>query len=369
MRTHTCGHPAAQHFTACLCYARRCIADAAKLLSTELYSKPSHFVLELVQNADDCSYAPGVEPRLLLVLFKGGSSSSSSSSNNSCNGSSSGDGQALSSPRQRRNRGSSSSSKAHVHSSSSCNTSSSSSSSSDKPPVGTSTAQLMWQPRSGSSSGTGVFVFGAPHSTAVCDNTPAPAAAAGLQPAASNITTSSSGSSSMCAGWFDAEALQGDALLVASNEEGFSAANVKALCDMSASTKKRQAGAFTGEKGARVCGSVQCMGGATSASLLAVRVYTAKPCVLQLSQVLLPAVCILNHLPAFIHAIVMHPGIGFKAIDAASEATYINASVNYTAFCFYILPSPTAFCRHWLQGNCSCLRGHIHFQQRLSVLF
>jgi hypothetical protein len=125
------------------CLHCRCIADMAKLLSTELYSKPSHFVLELVQNADDCSYPPHTQPKLLMVLFKGSSSSSSSSS-------AGGDG----------------SSSSHV------------------------------------------------------------------------------------AGWFENEAFEGDGLLVASNEAGFSEANVRALCGMSASTKKRQAGAFTGEKGA-----------------------------------------------------------------------------------------------------------------------
>jgi hypothetical protein len=41
-----------------------------QVLSTELYSKPTHFLLELLQNADDCSYAPGVQPRVLLVLMR-----------------------------------------------------------------------------------------------------------------------------------------------------------------------------------------------------------------------------------------------------------------------------------------------------------
>lgn len=41
----------------------------AQVLSTELYSKPTHFLLELIQNADDCSYAAGVQPRVLLVLM------------------------------------------------------------------------------------------------------------------------------------------------------------------------------------------------------------------------------------------------------------------------------------------------------------
>jgi hypothetical protein len=41
----------------------------AQVLSTELYSKPTHFLLELLQNADDCNYAAGVQPRVLLVLM------------------------------------------------------------------------------------------------------------------------------------------------------------------------------------------------------------------------------------------------------------------------------------------------------------
>lgn len=47
----------------------RTIAGQAKLLSTELYTKPTHFLLELLQNADDCGYAAGVQPRVLLVLM------------------------------------------------------------------------------------------------------------------------------------------------------------------------------------------------------------------------------------------------------------------------------------------------------------
>jgi hypothetical protein len=45
------------------------VAAEAKLLSTELYTKPTHFVLELLQNADDCSYAANVQPRVLLVVM------------------------------------------------------------------------------------------------------------------------------------------------------------------------------------------------------------------------------------------------------------------------------------------------------------
>ncbi|WP_423600023.1 sacsin N-terminal ATP-binding-like domain-containing protein [Roseateles sp. MS654] len=40
--------------------------NALKLLSEDLYSKKSHFVLELVQNADDNDYAKGVTPELTL---------------------------------------------------------------------------------------------------------------------------------------------------------------------------------------------------------------------------------------------------------------------------------------------------------------
>ena len=42
--------------------------SALKLLSDDLYSKKSHFVLELVQNADDNHYAPGVSPHLTLQV-------------------------------------------------------------------------------------------------------------------------------------------------------------------------------------------------------------------------------------------------------------------------------------------------------------
>lgn len=34
----------------------------------ELYSKDAHFVLELVQNADDNSYTPGTIPAMEFVL-------------------------------------------------------------------------------------------------------------------------------------------------------------------------------------------------------------------------------------------------------------------------------------------------------------
>ncbi|GFH28446.1 DUF3883 domain-containing protein [Haematococcus lacustris] len=43
---------------------------ALSRLSQELYSRDSHFVLELVQNADDNSYPPGVTPTLQFVLHE-----------------------------------------------------------------------------------------------------------------------------------------------------------------------------------------------------------------------------------------------------------------------------------------------------------
>ena len=39
-----------------------------KRLSEELYSKDTHFVLELIQNADDNEYEEGVEPSLVFVV-------------------------------------------------------------------------------------------------------------------------------------------------------------------------------------------------------------------------------------------------------------------------------------------------------------
>jgi hypothetical protein len=45
------------------------VAGAAKALSADLYTKPTHFVLELLQNADDCRYAAGVQPKVLLVVM------------------------------------------------------------------------------------------------------------------------------------------------------------------------------------------------------------------------------------------------------------------------------------------------------------
>lgn len=58
----TSGTPAAAKYT-------RTIAGQAELLSTELYTHLAHFILELVQNADDCNYDPDVQPQLLLLLL------------------------------------------------------------------------------------------------------------------------------------------------------------------------------------------------------------------------------------------------------------------------------------------------------------
>ena len=45
--------------------------DTPALWLQELYSKDTHFVLELVQNADDNAYAPGQLPALEFVLEEG----------------------------------------------------------------------------------------------------------------------------------------------------------------------------------------------------------------------------------------------------------------------------------------------------------
>ena len=48
------------------------IGRALQRLSQELYSKDTHFVLELVQNADDNSYASGVLPAMEFILQDSG---------------------------------------------------------------------------------------------------------------------------------------------------------------------------------------------------------------------------------------------------------------------------------------------------------
>ncbi|VFQ70611.1 unnamed protein product [Cuscuta campestris] len=42
--------------------------QAVKNLSAELYSKDVHFLMELIQNAEDNEYEAGVEPRLEFVI-------------------------------------------------------------------------------------------------------------------------------------------------------------------------------------------------------------------------------------------------------------------------------------------------------------
>ncbi|EJD42159.1 hypothetical protein AURDEDRAFT_186149 [Auricularia subglabra TFB-10046 SS5] len=44
------------------------LAKSLQILSDELYSKPAHFVLETIQNADDNTYANGAAPELRVVL-------------------------------------------------------------------------------------------------------------------------------------------------------------------------------------------------------------------------------------------------------------------------------------------------------------
>lgn len=53
------------------CYCRLDRTSAAEhwcRLSNELYTKPAHCVMEIIQNADDNSYASGVEPELHIEL-------------------------------------------------------------------------------------------------------------------------------------------------------------------------------------------------------------------------------------------------------------------------------------------------------------
>ncbi|CAN6347979.1 unnamed protein product [Urochloa humidicola] len=48
------------------------LGRALQCLSNELYSHDSHFILELVQNADDNNYSAGVEPTLVFILHSNG---------------------------------------------------------------------------------------------------------------------------------------------------------------------------------------------------------------------------------------------------------------------------------------------------------
>jgi hypothetical protein len=47
---------------------RTMLNDSLKLLSQELYAKNIHFILEILQNAEDNSYAPGVLPEIRFIL-------------------------------------------------------------------------------------------------------------------------------------------------------------------------------------------------------------------------------------------------------------------------------------------------------------
>jgi HSP90 family molecular chaperone len=48
---------------------RATLHRALEIVSKDLYSRETHFVLELVQNADDNRYAPGVSPELTFTLM------------------------------------------------------------------------------------------------------------------------------------------------------------------------------------------------------------------------------------------------------------------------------------------------------------
>ncbi|KAI9658631.1 MAG: hypothetical protein M1821_002191, partial [Bathelium mastoideum] len=48
------------------------LSRALKLISDELYSTPTHFVLELIQNADDNQYNPDVTPTLVFLYLDSG---------------------------------------------------------------------------------------------------------------------------------------------------------------------------------------------------------------------------------------------------------------------------------------------------------
>ena len=47
---------------------RKDLSNALRLLSDDLYSTATHFVLELIQNADDNTYAQGIEPQIRISL-------------------------------------------------------------------------------------------------------------------------------------------------------------------------------------------------------------------------------------------------------------------------------------------------------------
>jgi hypothetical protein len=47
---------------------RQDLSSALRLLSEDLYSTKTHFILELIQNADDNAYAEGIDPQIRIVL-------------------------------------------------------------------------------------------------------------------------------------------------------------------------------------------------------------------------------------------------------------------------------------------------------------
>ncbi|KAK4991259.1 hypothetical protein LTR66_006591, partial [Elasticomyces elasticus] len=48
------------------------LSYALEILSKQLYTRPTHFLLELIQNADDSTYADGVGPQLTLWFREDG---------------------------------------------------------------------------------------------------------------------------------------------------------------------------------------------------------------------------------------------------------------------------------------------------------
>ncbi|KAF2166649.1 hypothetical protein M409DRAFT_23280 [Zasmidium cellare ATCC 36951] len=50
----------------------RSLASAMGMLSSQLYTKPTHFILEMIQNADDNTYAPGTIPKLTMIYREDG---------------------------------------------------------------------------------------------------------------------------------------------------------------------------------------------------------------------------------------------------------------------------------------------------------
>ena len=46
-------------------------AESLRLLSRDLYSKPTHFILEYIQNADDNEYKKEILPALSIAFLDG----------------------------------------------------------------------------------------------------------------------------------------------------------------------------------------------------------------------------------------------------------------------------------------------------------